>query len=124
MAMDSVMLKRNVMRRVYAVWFLRRVAPMLALELALVVGVAVGVLTHISPRAILLNALAASSGLFDFVQFFIDNFFVKSIQSRLLAAAYAVILAFFIRDFQSSLRAFRPSGHGLLAPLQPGRPTL
>ena len=113
MPMDGVSLKRTIMRRVYAVWFLRRVAPGLALELVLVIGVAVGVLTHISPRAILMNALAASSGLFDFVQFFIDNFFVKSIQSRLLAAAYAVILAFFIRDFRSSLQVLKSSGYGL-----------
>ena len=77
---------------------------MLAAELVLLVGVAVGVLTHISLRHILLNALQASADVAAFFQFFIDNFFVKSIQSQLLVATYAVLAAFFVRDIRHALR--------------------
>lgn len=103
-------LKKRIMRRVYAVWFWRSVAPMLAVEFVLLSGVAVGVLTHISIRHIAINALNASSGLQSFFQFFIDNFFVKSIQSRLLVAVYIVMLAFFGRDIRNAFR--RMSGLG------------
>ncbi|OHA09804.1 MAG: hypothetical protein A3A44_03275 [Candidatus Sungbacteria bacterium RIFCSPLOWO2_01_FULL_60_25] len=97
-------LKRRIMRRVYGVWFWKSVAPLLAVEAVLVVGVAAGVFTHISVRQILLNALQASDGATAFVQFFIDNFFVKSIQSQLLVAVWAVLLAFFVRDARHALR--------------------
>ncbi|OHA08638.1 MAG: hypothetical protein A3B37_01850 [Candidatus Sungbacteria bacterium RIFCSPLOWO2_01_FULL_59_16] len=97
-------LKRRIMRRVYGIWFWKSVAPLLAVEAVLVVGVAVGVLTHISVRQILLNAFQASDGAAAFAQFFIDNFFVKSIQSQLLVAVWAVLLAFFVRDARHALR--------------------
>lgn len=96
--------KRRVMRRVYGVWFWKSVAPLLAVEAVLVVGVLVGVLTHISVRHIMQNALQASDGVRAFAQFFIDNFFVKSIQSQLLVGVWAVLLAFFVRDTRSALR--------------------
>lgn len=95
------------MRRVYRTWFLKYVAPLLVLELALVVGVAAGVLTHISLRHILVNALGSSAGAWAFVKFFISNFFVKSIQSRLLVAVYLILAAFFIRDVGNALRRLR-----------------
>lgn len=114
-------LKKRVMRRVYAVWFLRSVAPMLAVEFVLLSGVAVGVLAHISIRHIAINALAASSGLQSFFQFFIDNFFVKSIQSRLLAAVYIAMLAFFGRDIRNAFRRMSgPGKDGLLRSLAAG----
>ena len=85
---------------------------MLAVEFILVSGVAVGVLAHISIRHIALNALNASSGLQSFFQFFIDNFFVKSIQSRLLVAVYVVMLAFFGRDIRNAFRRMPGLGKG------------
>ena len=100
-------LKTRIMRRVYRAWFLTHVAPLLALELALVVGVAAGVLTQISLRHILLNALGSSADVWAFVKFFISNFFVKSIQSRLLVAVYLILAAFFIRDIGNALRRLR-----------------
>lgn len=100
-------LKQRTMRRVYAVWFWRSVAPLLAVEAALIVGVAAGVLAHISLRHILLNALAASSDAWAFVKFFVSNFFVKSIQSRLLLAVYAALLLLFARDIRSAVRRMR-----------------
>lgn len=102
-------LKARILRRVYWTWFLRRIAPLLTLELMLVVGVLIGVFTYISPRQILLNALSSSSGLTSFVQFFIDNFFVKSIQSRLLLALWVGSMAYVLRDVRQAvftLRAF------------------
>ena len=115
-------LKKRIMRRVYAVWFLRSVAPLLAVEFVLLSGVAVGVLAHISIRHIALNALAASSGLQSFLQFFIDNFFVKSIQSRLLAAVYVAMLAFFGRDIASAIKRMKGFGQdGLLRFLAIGK---
>lgn len=100
-------LKARIMRRIYTIWFLKSMAPLLAVELILLLGVAIGVLANISLRNILVNALNASSGLGDFIQFFIDNFFVKSIQSRLLVAVYALVVAFFARDLRNVLRKMR-----------------
>ncbi len=96
---EASAIKKRVMRRVYSVWFLKSFGPLLGVELILILGVAVGVLTHISVRNVMINALSASSGVRAFVQFFIDNFFVKSIQSRLLVAVYGVLVGFFVRDF-------------------------
>lgn len=94
--------KRRIMRRVYRLWFFRHVAPLLAVEFMLLAGVAAGVLAHISIRDILLNALASSADVWAFVKFFIANFFIKSIQSRLLVAVYLILAAFFIRDLRSA----------------------
>ncbi len=100
-------LKERIMRRVYRTWFLKHAAPLLALELALVVGVAAGVLAQISIRHILLNALDSSAGAWAFVKFFVSNFFVKSIQSRLLVAVYLILAAFSLRDIANALRRLR-----------------
>ncbi len=109
-------LKRRIMRRVHAIWFWKSVAPMLAVEALLLTGVAVGVLTQISPKAILVNALAASSDAWAFVKFFISNFFVKSLQSRLLVALYLVMAGFFLRDAMRALSRLREYGRELLLP--------
>lgn len=94
-------LKTKILERVWWIWFWKRAAPLLAIESTLVLGVFVGVLSHISLRSILLNALSASDGLRSFVQFFIDNFFVKSIQSRLLLALWFGFLIYVVRDARS-----------------------
>jgi hypothetical protein len=99
-------LKKRIMRRVYATWFLRSIAPLLAVEVLLLGGVAVGVLTHISLRSILMNALSASGDIRAFVMFFVNNFFIKSIQSRLLVVAYLVVAFFFARDLRNAVRRF------------------
>jgi hypothetical protein len=70
----------------------------------LLAAVAVGVLTHISVRAIAVNAITASADASAFAKFFVSNFFVKSIQSRLLFGLYLVFLAFFARDISQALR--------------------
>lgn len=100
-------LKSRIMRRVYATWFLKQVAPMLAVEGILLAGVAVGVLTHISVSHIFANAFGASGNALAFADFFIRNFFVKSIQSQLLLGAYAVVAAFFVRDFRRAIIRLR-----------------
>lgn len=104
-------LKRRIMRRVYAAWFWKQVAPVLVVEFILLAGVAAGVLTHISLRHIFLNALQASAGARAFVIFFIGNLFVKSIQSQLLVLAYGAILGFFVRDLRQALRRLGALGN-------------
>ena len=104
-------LKRRTMRRVYTVWFWRSVAPLLAVEFVMLAGVAAGVLAHVSVRHIAANAFSASADLPSFVRFFVDNFFVKSIQSRLLVAAYLLLAVFFVRVIRAALR--RVGGGGL-----------
>lgn len=100
-------LKKRIMRRVYAVWFLKSIAPLLAVEFILLSGVAIGVLANVSLRNVMINAFNASSGVQDFLQFFINNFFIKSVQSRLLVAVYGALLGFFVRDFVSALRRMK-----------------
>ncbi len=114
-------LKQRIMRRVYAVWFWKSVAPMLAVEALLLVGVAVGVLTQISLKAILVNALSASSDVWAFVKFFISNFFVKSMQSRLLVAVYLIMAGFFLRDALGAMRRLKEYGSAILLPVAPSR---
>lgn len=104
---NSNPLKKRIMRRVYAVWFWKSIAPLLAVELILIAGVTIGVLTHVSLRSIMANAFGASSGVKAFILFFVNNFFVKSIQSRLLVAVFGALVGFFIRDFASALRRMR-----------------
>lgn len=117
-------LKRRTMRRVYAVWFWRSVAPLLAVEFVLLAGVAVGVLTHISLRHIIVNAMTSSDSIQAFVQFFLNNFFVKSIQSRLLFGLYVLFTLYALRDVRAVVRRGRGGGEefaSLLAPAGRGR---
>jgi hypothetical protein len=100
-------LKTKIMRQVYLTWFWRQVAPLLAVEAILVVGVLVGVLANISLRSILMNALAASDSIKAFLQFFVDNFLLKSIQSKLLLASFAALAFFFVRDLRNTLRKLK-----------------
>ena len=103
-------LTKRIMKRVYWTWFTRSVAPLLGVEAILLTGVLVGVLTHISIKHILMNSLAASADLRAFVDFYVRNFFVKSIQSRLLVVAFAAIVAFFVRDLRNAIRKLRNAG--------------
>lgn len=91
-------LKRRVLERVWRVWFWKRAAPLLVIEAGVALGVFVAVFSQISPRVILLNAIGASDGLRSFVQFFIDNLFVKSIQSRLLLVLWLGFVVYVWRD--------------------------
>lgn len=100
-------LKRRIMRRVYGIWFWKSMAPMLAVEAILLVGVAAGIMTQISMRHILLNALAASSDVVAFIKFFASNFLAKSIQSRLLMAVYFALAGFFARDVWNVIRRLK-----------------
>lgn len=110
-------LKARIMRRVYGMWFWKGVAPLLAVEAILLLGVAVGVLTHVSLRAILLNALSASADAWAFAKFFVSNFFTKSIQSQLLVAVYAALLALFARDIRNAVRRLKGYGADELLPI-------
>ena len=113
-------LKRRIMRRVYGIWFWKSVAPMLAVEAVLLVGVAIGVLTQISVRHILMNALAASSDVIAFIKFFASNFLAKSLQSRLLVAVYFAFAGFFARDIWNAARRFKGADELLPAVLMGG----
>lgn len=117
----TVNLKNRIMRRVYAAWFLKSVAPLLAVELILLIGVMIGVLTHISVKNILINALNSSSGIRAFIQFFISNFLVKSVQSQMLAAIYVVLITFFIRDLRQAYRRLAPLGEMISPRLYPSK---
>lgn len=112
---SSPELKKRIMRRVYATWFWRSIAPLLAVELVLLGGVAVGVLTHISLKSILMNSLSASGNIQAFIMFFVDNFFVKSIQSRLLVVAYLAVVFFFGRDLRNALRRLKMTSSDMMA---------
>ena len=114
--LTNLELKTRIMRRVYGIWFWKGVAPLLAVEAILLVGVAVGVLTHVSLRAVLLNALSASADAWAFVKFFVSNFFVKSVQSQLLVAVYLAFLAFFARDIRNAVRRLKGYGTDELLP--------
>lgn len=109
-AINEMELKKRVMRRVHGVWFWKSMAPMLGVEAVLLLGVAVGVLTQISLRHIMLNALAASSDAVSLVKFFVSNFLVKSLQSRLLLAVYCVFAGFFARDLWQAVKGLRRAG--------------
>ena len=110
-------LKARIMRSVYGVWFWKGVAPLLAVEAIVLLGVAAGVLTHVSLRAVLLNALSASADAWAFGKFFVSNFFVKSIQSQLLVAVYAAFLALFARDIRNAVRRLKGYGADELLPV-------
>lgn len=111
-------LKKRILTRVYWVWFARRVLPVLAVEFGLLGVVLVEVFTHISARAILENALRASANLRAFVMFFVNNFFVKSVQSRLLLILWLGFLGYAFRDLRvliQRLRTFYAEAMGRVA---------
>ena len=103
-------LKKRIMRKVYFMWLWKSVAPLLAVEVILLLGVGLGVLTHISLKNILLNAISSSADFRAFIVFFVNNFFVKSIQSRLLVVAYLAVAFFFGRDLRNALRRLGRAG--------------
>lgn len=90
-------LKTRIMRRVYAIWFLRRVAR-LAGKMAGLIVLAIWGLKYVSPTSILTNAFAAADGTYAFLVFFIRAFENLSPASQFAFAASLALAAIIGRD--------------------------
>ncbi len=73
--MDNVMaLKNRVMRRIYLIWFARKIARPVVVELSLFVAAVSAVAYHISCFQVLKNAFNSSESFFTIHKFFLNNF--------------------------------------------------
>lgn len=68
-ASRSTNLTQRIMRRVYFTWFMRRVAPTLLGQLAVLALLLIGIHEYVSIRFVLQNAMGAVSGLPSLVDF-------------------------------------------------------
>ena len=114
----SESLTKRIMRRVYFIWFTKRVAPTLALQLTALVLMAVGIHEYISVRFVLANAAHTVSGIPSLITFTRSAVAHTEFIPRLLLGASTLLGLLVIRDI---LRVFRsrlgrlPSKMALLA---------
>lgn len=104
-------LTRRVMRRVYFVWFMKRVAPPLALQAASLALVLVGIHEFISVRFVLANAADSISGVNSLVSFTSSAVINTGFIPQLLLGASTLLGLLIVRDVA---RAFRHRIGGVL----------
>lgn len=90
-------LKKRIMRRVYAVWFVRKAAPLAAEGAGLLVLFVWG-LRYVSPANIMVNAISAADGLYAFFMFFVRNFQNLPAASQFALAASVILAIVIARD--------------------------
>lgn len=88
------------MRRVYAVWFIRKTGP-LAAETTGILLLGFWGLQYVSPVHVFVNAIAAADGFRTFFVFFIRSFQHLSAPAQFAMAVSAMFTAVILRDMWS-----------------------
>ena len=98
------MLKTRIMRRVYFYWFLKQVAPSLAIQLGALGLILVGVHEYVSVRFVSSNASVSATSIESFIRYAATAFSKTEFISRVLIGA-TVLLGFLI--LRDARRIFR-----------------
>jgi len=93
-------LKKRIMRRVYAIWFVRKAAP-LAAEVVGIFVLFAWALRYNSPASIMANAISASDGLFAFFMFFARTFSILTPATQFAFVVTSILAAIIARDMWS-----------------------
>lgn len=105
----SINLTQRIMRRVYFYWFMRRVAPTLLGQLAVLSLLLVGIHEYVSIRFVVQNAMGAVSGLPSLVNFAASAFRNTGFVPQILFGA-VVLLGFMTFRDVLKLRRGMPRG--------------
>lgn len=90
-------LKKRVMRRVYAVWLVRKTGPLVA-ETAGISLAGFWGMQYISPVHVVVNAIAAADGFRAFFIFFVRSFQHLSVPSQFAMVVSAMLAAVILRN--------------------------
>jgi len=101
---QDLMLKTRIMRRVYFYWFLKQVAPSLAIQLGALGLILVGVHEYVSVRFVSSNASVSATSIESFIRYAATAFSKTEFISRVLIGA-TVLLGFLI--LRDARRIFR-----------------
>ena len=106
----SPYIKKTVMRRVRAIWFMRRVLPLLVLETVAVAFIVRQLAAYVFFNQVLQNAIAHT---FTRSPVMMADFFFRALLNtdlavQILAAGSVLIGALLLRDTVRTLRTFTP----------------
>lgn len=101
-------LKARIMRRVYTYWFVKRVMPVLVLQVATLGLLLLGIHEYVSVKFVLKNAISAISGagLPSLIPFTESAFQHAGFVPQLLFGASALLAILIVRDAVKALRGF------------------
>lgn len=96
----SVQLRQRTMRKIYGIWFFRRVLPIMCGEILLFTGLIVGAQGYISFGRVMDNATGRMSGhpLPSIGRFWMEAFFNTELATLVFVAGLAVLGTFVARD--------------------------
>lgn len=104
MTASNLQLKKRIMRRVYAVWFMREVAPPLALQLLVLGALLVGIHEFVSVKFVLRNALHSVSGIPSLIDFAAAAIRNTGFIPQILLTSSFLLAALILRDLRKMLR--------------------
>ena len=99
-------LKKNIMRRVRFIYFLRRVFSAVSLKLALAAVFLVGIASFVSVRDVIMN-MPDPWSVSEFLNFTFDAFIKTETMVQIFALATFVFLCLLARDLLKNLRVLR-----------------
>src|SRR3989344_5430364 len=95
---QNMALTKRIMRRVYFHWFLRQIAPVLALQLGALGLLLIGIHEYVSVKFVSANALSAISDIQSLYSFAVTAFWKTELVSRVLVGASVLFALLLGRD--------------------------
>lgn len=100
--MRCVNLKKKIMRRVYAIWFYKKITSPFALELISFAALLLWMTVYVSPANVLNNAPSVSSP-FPAANFFISAFSETELITKILFIGMFVSAIFLMKDLRITI---------------------
>ncbi len=105
--MEKNLLKDKILFKIYGMWFFRRSAPLLAVEIIVGIFAFYCLSKNIFIERVFSNAFSAALGSpFKFVMYFINAFLVSKFLNQVISVLIVVSLVFLLRDINKSFVAY------------------
>ncbi len=96
--MPGELLRKKIMRRVYAIWFFRKATSPFVLETLAFAGGILGLASYVSFRNVMMNVSPILDSPWSLAGFFSSAFSATELVSKILLVAMAVLIAFLMKD--------------------------
>ncbi len=89
--MSDINLKNKIMRRVYAIWFFRKITSAVFVETFIFAAMLLAAVSCISFLSVMRNALNSSNSVYSLSNFFLNNFLIADAISKSLVLGMMIM---------------------------------
>jgi len=111
--MSDINLKKKIMRRVYAIWFFRKITSPFTIEIFIFMAILVASVSYISFFNVMRNAFNSSNSVYSLSNFFLNAFVNADAVAQLLS--FGMIMAALILGWELLFK--RRNSQSLTSPL-------